>query len=89
MFLATRSLAATTLGVYPNSARNRLNVPHSAASRNARATMFGTTGARVARLSAQPGTTGTVVDLNGLGRGLYPVKYADGSPRGSARITRE
>ena len=88
MFLATRSLAATTLGVYPNSARNRLNVPHSAASRNARATMFGTIGARVARLSAQPGTTETAV-LSGLSRGLYLVKYADGSPRGSVCITRK
>ena len=89
MFLATRSLAATTLGVYPNSARNRLNVPHSAASRNARATMFGTTGARVASFNAQPGTTETAVHLSGLSRGLYLVKHADGSPRGSARITRE
>ena len=89
MFLATRSLAATTLGVYPNSARNRLNAPHSAASRNARATVFGTTGARIAKFSAQSGTTETAVDLSGLSRGLYLVKYADGSPRGTARITRE
>ena len=88
MFLATRSLAATTLGVYPNSARNRLNVPHSAASRNARATVFGTTGARVASFNAQPGTPETAV-LSGLSRGLYLVKYADGSPRGSVCITRE
>ena len=87
MFLATRSLVATILGVYPNPARSRLNVPHSAASRNAHVKVFGTAGVRVASFSDQPGTTATAVDLSSLSRGLYLVEYADGGPRSSARIT--
>lgn len=89
MFLATRSLVATNLGVYPNPTQNRLNVPHTAASRDARVTVFSTTGARVASFSAQPGTTETAVDLSSLSRGLYLVEYADGGQRSSARITKE
>nr|WP_262905711.1 T9SS type A sorting domain-containing protein [Hymenobacter siberiensis] len=89
MFLATRSLVATNLGVYPNRTQNRLNVPHTAASRDARVTVFRTTGARVASFSAQPGTTETAVDLSNLSRGLYLVEYADGGQRSSARIAKE
>jgi Secretion system C-terminal sorting domain len=88
--LATRAgLASTSLGVYPNPVQNRLNVPHAAASRDARVTVFSTTGARVAGFSAQPGTTETAVDLSGLSRGLYLIEYADGGQRSSARITKE
>lgn len=87
--LATRSLVATNLAAYPNPVQNRLNVPHTAASRDARVTVFSTTGARVASFSAQPGTTETAVDLSSLNRGLYLVEYADGGQRSSARITKE
>jgi hypothetical protein len=88
--LATRAgLASTSLSVYPNPVQNRLNVPHTAASRDARVTVFSTTGARVASFSAQPGTTETAVDLSSLSRGLYLVEYADGGQRSSARITKE
>ncbi|MDB5269446.1 MAG: pectinesterase [Hymenobacter sp.] len=87
---ATRAgLASTNLAAYPNPVQNRLSVPHTAASRDARVTVFSTTGARVASFSAQPGTTETAVDLSSLGRGLYLVEYADGGQRSSARITKE
>ncbi|MBH8569891.1 T9SS type A sorting domain-containing protein [Microvirga sp. STS02] len=88
--LATRAgLATTSLAAYPNPVQNRLNVPHTAAGRDARVTVFSTTGARVASFSAQPGTTETAVDLSSLSRGLYLVEYADGGQRSSARITKE
>jgi hypothetical protein len=88
--LATRTgLANTSLSVYPNPVQDRLSVPHTAASRDARVTVFSTTGARVASFSAQPGTTETAVDLSNLSRGLYLVEYADGGQRSSARITKE
>ncbi|GAB3858450.1 hypothetical protein GCM10028822_33430 [Hymenobacter terrigena] len=90
MFLATRpGLVSTNLAAYPNPVQNRLSVPHTAASRDARVTVFSTTGARVASFSAQPGTTETAVDLSNLSRGLYLVEYADGAQRSSARITKE
>ncbi|GAB3876535.1 hypothetical protein GCM10028824_34250 [Hymenobacter segetis] len=88
--LATRAgLATTNLAAYPNPVQNRLSVPHTAASRDARVTVFSTTGARVASFSAQPGTTETAVDLSNLSRGLYLVEYADGGLRSSARIIKE
>ncbi|MGY3087949.1 hypothetical protein ACVWYF_000982 [Hymenobacter sp. UYAg731] len=88
--LATRAgLTNTSLAAYPNPVQNRLSVPHTAASRDARVTVFSTTGARVASFSAQPGTTETAVDLSSLSSGLYLVEYADGGQRSSARITKE
>ena len=88
--LATRAgLTSTALAAYPTPVQNRLSVPHTAASRDARVTVFSTTGARVANFSAQPGTTETAVDLSSLSRGLYLVEYADGGQRSSARITKE
>lgn len=90
VLLATRAgLATTNLAAYPNPVQNRLTVPHTAASRDARLTVFSATGARVATLSAQPGTTETAVDLSSLSRGLYLIEYADGSQRSSARIIKE
>ena len=87
--LSIRPAVNTSLAAYPNPAQNRLNVPHPAASRNARVTVFSTTGARVASFSAQAGTTETAVDLSSLGLGLYLVEYADGGQRSSARITKD
>jgi pectinesterase len=88
--LATRSsLVATNLAAYPNPTQNRLMVPHLAASREARVTVFSTTGAKVAAFTAQPGTTETSVDLSTLDKGLYLVEYADGVQRSSARIVKE
>ena len=89
MFLAARQSLQTNLGVYPNPAQSQLNVPHAAASRDARVTVFSTTGAKVAAFAAQPGTTGTNVDLSTLAKGLYLVEYADGAQRSSARIVKE
>ena len=87
--LATRSGVETNLAAYPNPVQNRLMVPHLAASREARVTVFSTTGAKVAAFTAQPGTTETSVDLGALDKGLYLVEYADGSKRSSARIIKE
>jgi hypothetical protein len=87
--LAARSAVATNLAVYPNPAQHNLTVPHSAASRDARVTVFSTTGAKVASFAAQPGTTETAVDLSALTTGLYLVEYADGTQRSSARIVKE
>ncbi|MBO2012025.1 T9SS type A sorting domain-containing protein [Hymenobacter negativus] len=88
--LAVRSsLVATNLAAYPNPTQNRLAVPHAAASRDARVTVFGTTGNKVATFAAQLGTTETAVDLSALANGLYLVEYADGAQRSSARIVKE
>jgi hypothetical protein len=87
--LATRSAIDTNLAAYPNPTQSRLNVPHAAASRDARISVFSATGARVATLAAQPGTTETPVDLSALARGFYLVEYTDGSTRSSARIAKE
>lgn len=87
--LATRSALQTTLAVYPNPAQNNLVVPHTAASRDARVTVFSATGARVASIASQPGSSATNVDLSGLANGLYLVEYADGTQRSSARIVKE
>lgn len=87
--LATRSGVETNLAAYPNPVQNCLMVPHLAASREARVTVFSTTGAKVAAFTAQPGTTETSVDLGALDKGLYLVEYADGSKRSSARIIKE
>lgn len=87
--LATRSGVQTNLSVYPNPAQNNLMVPHTAASRDARVTVFSNTGAKVATVAALPGTTETTVDLSSLTKGLYLVEYADGAQRSSARIVKE
>lgn len=87
--LATRSAPKTNLAAYPNPAQNRLLVPHAAASRNARVTVFSATGARVAAIATQPGTTETALDLGALAKGLYLVEYTDGAQRSSARIVKE
>ena len=87
--LATRAGVQTNLVAYPNPVQNRLNVPHAAAGRDARVTVFNTTGARVAAFAAQPGSSETAVDLSSLANGLYLVEYADGAQRSSARITKE
>ncbi|WP_201984213.1 T9SS type A sorting domain-containing protein [Hymenobacter rubidus] len=87
--LAARNAVATNLAVYPNPAQNVLNVPHAAASRDARVTVFSTTGAQVTTFAAQPGTTETTVNLGALAKGLYLVEYTDGSQRSSARIVKE
>jgi hypothetical protein len=87
--LAARQAVQTNLAVYPNPAQNQLNVPHTASSRDARVTVFSTTGAKVATFAAQPGTTETAVDLSSLSKGLYLVEYADGLQRSSARIVKE
>ena len=88
--LATRSsLVATNVAAYPNPTQNRLTVPHLAASRDARVTVFNTTGAQVATFATQLGTTETAVDLGALAKGLYLVEYADGAQRSSARIVKE
>ena len=87
--LAARQSLQTNLGVYPNPAQSQLNVPHAAASHDARVTVFSTTGAKVAAFDAQPGTTETNVDLSTLAKGLYLVEYADGAQRSSARIVKE
>ena len=88
--LATRAgLVATNVAAYPNPAQGLVNVPHTAASRDARVTVFNTTGAQVASFGAQLGSTETAVDLGSLARGLYLVEYADGGQRSSARIVKE
>ncbi|MBJ6110525.1 T9SS type A sorting domain-containing protein [Hymenobacter sp. BT523] len=87
--LAARTAVQTNLNVYPNPAQNQLSVPHTAASRDARVTVFSVTGAKVASVAAQPGTTETAVDLSSLTKGLYLVEYADGTQRSSARIVKE
>jgi hypothetical protein len=87
--LAARSAVQTNLAVYPNPAQNQLNVPHTAASRDARVTVFSTTGSKVAAFAAQSGSTETAVDLSALPKGLYLVEYADGTQRSSARIVKE
>ncbi|MFD2718689.1 T9SS type A sorting domain-containing protein [Hymenobacter monticola] len=87
--LAARSAVQTNLAVYPNPAQNQLNVPHTAASRDARVTVFSTTGSKVAAFVAQAGSTETAVDLSALPKGLYLVEYADGTQRSSARIVKE
>ena len=69
--------------------QDRLAVPHAAASREARLTVFSTTGAKVAAFAAQPGSTETALDLSPLAKGLYLVEYADGTQRNSARIIKE
>lgn len=89
VLLATRPAVQTNLAAFPNPVQNKLNVPHIAASRDARVTVFSTTGARVAAFAAQPGTTETAVDLSALTSGLYLVEYADGVQRSSARIVKE
>ncbi|MDO7853990.1 T9SS type A sorting domain-containing protein [Hymenobacter convexus] len=86
---ASRTALQTNLSVYPNPTQNQLNVPHAAASRDARVTVFGTTGAKVAAFAVQSGSTETAVDLNALPKGLYLVEYADGTLRSSARIVKE
>ncbi|MDQ2772636.1 MAG: T9SS type A sorting domain-containing protein [Bacteroidota bacterium] len=87
--LATRPAVQTNLAAYPNPVQNQLTVPHPAASREARVTVFSATGARVASFATQPGTTQTAIDLGSLARGLYLVEYADGVQRSSARIAKE
>lgn len=87
--LATRAAVQTNLTVYPNPAQNNLVVPHAAASRDARVTVFSTTGAKVATFATQPGSMETNVDLSKLTKGLYLVEYADGTQRSSARIVKE
>ena len=87
--LATRAALQPTLAAYPNPAQNRLNVPHAAAGRDARITVFGATGARVATFVPQAGTTETAVELGDLAQGLYLVEYLDGTQRSSARIVKE
>ena len=89
MLLATRSGVQTNLAAYPNPTQNRLSVPHTAANRDARVTIFNATGAKVAAFATQPGTTETAVDLGALANGLYLVEYADGTQRSSARIVKE
>ncbi|UOQ97549.1 T9SS type A sorting domain-containing protein [Hymenobacter sp. 5317J-9] len=87
--LSARTAVQTNLTAYPNPAQNQLSVPHTAASRDARVSVFSATGAKVAAVAAQPGTTETPVDLSGLAKGLYLVEYADGTQRSSARIVKE
>ena len=87
--LATRPAVQTNLAAYPNPVQNQLTVPHTAASREARVTVFSATGARVASFATQPGTTQTAIDLATLARGLYLVEYADSAQRSSARIAKE
>lgn len=87
--LAARNAVQTNLAVYPNPAQNQLNVPHTAASRDARVTVFSTTGSKVAAFAVQSGSTETAVDLNALPKGLYLVEYTDGMQRSSARIVKE
>ena len=87
--LATRPAVQTNLAAFPNPVQNRLTVPHAAASRDARVTVFSNTGAKVASFATQPGTTETAVDLSALTTGLYLVEYADGAQRSSARIAKE
>ncbi|MBF9221811.1 T9SS type A sorting domain-containing protein [Hymenobacter ruricola] len=87
--LAARSMVSTNLGVYPNPAQSQLTVPHAAASRDARVTVFSVTGAKVAAFAAQPGSTETALNLSSLTKGLYLVEYADGLQRSSARIVKE
>jgi hypothetical protein len=86
---ANRQALQTNLGVYPNPAQTQLNVPHAAASRDARVTVFSTTGSKVAAFAVQAGSIETAVDLNALPKGLYMVEYADGAQRSSARIVKE
>lgn len=87
--LATRSGVETNLAVYPNPAQSQLTVPHLAASRDARVTVFNATGSKVAAFAAQTGATETRIDLSALANGLYLVEYADGAQRSSARIVKE
>ncbi|MDO7848312.1 T9SS type A sorting domain-containing protein [Hymenobacter sp. M29] len=87
--LAVRPALQTNLAVYPNPTQNQLNVPHTAASRDAHVTLFGTTGAKVAAFAVQAGSTETAVDLGALPKGLYLIEYADGVQRSSARIVKE
>ncbi|WP_210519121.1 T9SS type A sorting domain-containing protein [Hymenobacter terricola] len=89
VLLATRPAVQTNLAAYPNPVQNRLTVPHTAASRDARVTVFSNTGTKVAVFATQPGTTETAVDLSTLTTGLYLVEYADGTQRSSARIAKE
>jgi hypothetical protein len=87
--LGTRAPQQTNLAVYPNPAQDNLTVPHSAASRDARVTVFSATGAKIAAYTPQFGTTETAVNLSSLAKGLYLVEYADGGQRSSARIVKE
>jgi hypothetical protein len=87
--LAARNAVQTNLAVYPNPTQSQLTVPHTAASRDARVTVFSTTGSKVAAFAAQAGSTATALDLSALPKGLYLVEYADGAQRSSARIVKE
>jgi len=87
--LATRAVASTNLGVYPNPAQGSLTVPHAAASQAAQVVVYSTTGARIFAQAAQPGSLETTVRLDALAKGLYLVEYADGSQRSTARIVKD
>ncbi|QKG53055.1 T9SS type A sorting domain-containing protein [Hymenobacter sp. BRD67] len=87
--LATRAVANTNLGVYPNPAQSQLTVPHTAASRDAQVLVYNTTGARIFSQAVQPGSLETTVSLNALAKGLYLVEYADGGQRSTARIVKD
>lgn len=87
--LAARSVASTSLGVYPNPATDQLLVPHASASRAAQVLVYNATGAKVASQAAQPGTTETSLNLNALASGLYLVEYNDGGQRSTARIVKQ
>ena len=87
--LASRPAVQTNLAAYPNPTQNQLRVPHLAASASAHVTVFSSTGAKVAALAAQPGTTETTLDLSQLANGLYLVEYADGVQRSSALVIKE
>jgi len=87
--LATRAVASTNLGVYPNPAQGSLTVPHAAASPAAQVVVYSTTGARIFAQAAQPGSLETTVRLDALAKGLYLVEYADGGQRSTARIVKD
>ena len=87
--LASRSVASTSLGAYPNPATSQLTVPHAAASAGAAVLVYSATGAKVATQAAQPGTTETTVSLDALAKGLYLVEYNDGTQRSTARIVKD